>query len=170
MEDGMVSSRFKAIPAILLVLSFAVTVSRAQAQSGSEADSAAIKKAVAAFSDAFNRHDPHGCVARYVEDGDFSGLSGTVSHGSKELEQHYTSAFTGSLKNVRSTFTVKRIRFVTPDIAGVDLTWSAAGSLAADGSINPVRNGLINLLMTKHNGQWLITIYHESELPPPSPK
>jgi uncharacterized protein (TIGR02246 family) len=170
MEDGMVSSRVKAIPAILLLLSFAVLVPRAQAQSGSDADSAAIKKAVAAFSDGFNHHDPHAVVARYVEDGDFSGLSGTVSHGSKELEQHYTSIFSGSLKNVHSTFTVKRIRFLTPDIAGVDLTWSAAGALAADGSVSPVRNGLINLVMTKHNGQWLITLYHESELPPPSPK
>lgn len=166
----MVSSRFKAIPAMLLALTFALTVSSSRAQSGSETDSAAIKKAVAAFSDAFNHHDPHGCVARYVSDGDFSGLSGTVSHGSKELEEHYTSVFTGSLKSVRSTFTVKRIRFLTPDIAGVDVTWSAAGTLAADGSVNPVRNGIINLVMTKHNGQWLITIYHESELPPPSPK
>jgi uncharacterized protein (TIGR02246 family) len=166
----MVRSRVKAIPAILLLLSLAVPVSQAQMQSGSDADSAAIKKAVAAFSDGFNHHDPHAVVARYVEDGDFSGLSGVVSHGSKELEQHYVSVFTGALKNVHSTFTVTRIRFLTPDMAGVDLTWKAEGALAADGSVSPVRNGLINLVMTKHNGQWLITLYHESELPPPSPK
>ncbi len=166
----MLPTRVKTVPAMLLLLSLVTTVPLARSQSGSDADSAAIKKAVAAFSDAFNHHDPHAVVMRYVEDGDFSGLSGTVSHGSKELQEHYTSVFTGALRNVHSTFAVTRIRFITPDIAGVDLTWSAAGAFAADGSVSPVRNGLINLVMTKHNGQWLITLYHESELPAPASK
>jgi len=37
-----------------------------------DADSAAIKQSVAAFSDAWNRHDSHAVAMRYVEDGDFS--------------------------------------------------------------------------------------------------
>ncbi len=167
----MFSIHAKRLGALFLVLAFSVSVCSAQTQAKfSDAEEAAIKQSVARFSDAFNHHDAQACAARYTDDGDFVGIAGQFSHGHKELLEHYNGIFNGYLKAVRSTFVVIRIRFLAPNMAGVDFTWKAEGALAPDGSEAPVRNGLINLVMTRHNGQWLFTTYHEAMFPPPAPK
>ena len=166
----MLFTRGRRMGLSILLTFFFAAISTAQTSSGSSADSAAIQKSVASFSDAFNRHDPRACAARYVEDGDFTGLQGKLSHGRKELEEHYTSVFTTGLKTVRSSFELKSIRFLTPEIASVDIEWTANGSKAPDGSDLPTRKGLINWVMTRRGGQWLIAVYHESEFNLPASK
>jgi uncharacterized protein (TIGR02246 family) len=169
MEDAMFSTRTKAMLVIFSLFSVSVGISWAQSNMA-DADSAAIKQSVAAFTDAWNRHDPHGVAMRYVEDGDFSSTQGNASHGWKELEEHYVSIFTTFLKAAHRADTVKSIRFLTPTMASVDIDWQMTGAKAPDGSEAPLRKGLLNWVMTKNNGQWMITIYHESLFTPPPPK
>jgi len=135
-----------------------------------DGDSAAIKQAVAAFTDAWNRHDPHAVAMLYVPDGDFSSTQGLTSHGSKELEDHYVSIFGSFLKNAHRADTVKSIRFITPTIAEVDIDWQMTGAKTPDGADAPPRKGLLDWVMTKQNGQWMITVYHESLFTPPPAK
>ena len=158
----MILIRTRMALAVLLFLSFSAVSSWAQKPSGMDADSAAIKQSVAAWEDAWNRHDAHATAMRYVEDGDFSNTMGVPSHGWKELEGHYTTIFTTNLKNAHRTDTVKSIRFLTPEIASVDIDWQMTGAKGPDGSEIPLRKGLLTWIVTKHNGEWLITIYHES--------
>jgi len=128
-----------------------------------DADSAAIKQCVAAWEDAWNRHDAHATAMAYVEDGEFSSTTGVPSHGWKELEAHYNEIFTTFLKDAHRTDTVRSIRFLTPDIASVDIDWQMTGARTRDGKDAPNRKGLLTWVVTKqHNGQWMITIYHES--------
>jgi uncharacterized protein (TIGR02246 family) len=148
--------------AIFLFVSFSAAVSWAQMPSSMDADSAAIKQCVAAWEDAWNRHDAHATATRYVEDGDFSSTTGIPSHGWKELEEHYNAIFTTFLKDAHRTDVVKSIRFLTPEIASVDIDWQMTGAKTRDGQDVPIRKGLLNWIVTKHNGQWMITIYHES--------
>jgi uncharacterized protein (TIGR02246 family) len=127
-----------------------------------DADSTAIKQCVAAWEDAWNRHDAHATARSYVEDGDVSSTTGIPSHGWKELEDHYNDIFTTFLKDAQRTDTVKSIRFLTPDIASVDIDWQMMGAKTRDGKDAPNRKGLLTWIVTKRNGQWMITIYHES--------
>ena len=167
----MFSTRARVALAVFVIASFSAAVSWAQMQSNpSDADSAAIRQSVAAFSDAWNRHDAHATAMRYVEDGDFSSTQGEPSHGWKELEQHYVTIFTTFLKNAHRTDTLKSIRLLTPTMASVDINWQVTGALKPDGSEAPPRGGLLNWVMTKQNGQWMITVYHESLFTPPQPK
>jgi uncharacterized protein (TIGR02246 family) len=155
----MISVQLKAALTVLLFLAFSAASSRAQMPSTKDADTAAIKQSVAAFADAWNSHDAHAVAMRYVEDGDFSSIKGETSHGRKELEEHYTTIFTTFLKNAHTTDTVKSIRFLGPDIASVDIDWLVTEPNAPGGIL---RKGLLTWIVTKHNGQWMITIYHES--------
>ncbi len=67
------------------------------------------------------------------------------------------------LKDAHRTDTVKSIRFLTPEIASVDIDWQMTGAKTRDGQDAPNRKGLLTWIVTKqHNGQWMITIYHES--------
>ncbi len=81
----------------------------------------------------------------------------------KELEAHYNEIFTTFLKDAHRTDTVRSIRFLTPEIASVDIDWQMTGARTRDGKDAPNRKGLLTWVVTKqHNGQWMITIYHES--------
>lgn len=154
----MISVPSKVALAFLLVLTFSAAGSRAQMSSNRDADTAAIKQTVAAFADTWNSHDAHAVAMRYVEDGDFSSVKGESSHGRKELEDHYTTIFSTFLKNAHTTDTVRSIRFLAPDIASVDIDWLVTDPNAPGGVL---RKGLLTWVLTKRNGQWMITIYHE---------
>ena len=158
----MISTRMKMALAVVLFFSFTAAPSWGQMPSSMDAESAAIKQCVAAWEDAWNRHDAHATAMRYVQDGDFSSTTGIPSHGWKELENHYNEIFTTFLKDAQRTDTVKSIRFLTPEIASVDIDWQMTGAKTRDGKDAPNRTGLLTWIVTKHNGQWMITIYHES--------
>ena len=157
----MTSIRAKAAPAVLLLLAFSAAGIWAQKQMGSEADSAAIKQAVAAWSAAWNSHDAHTTAMKYEENGSFSSTTAVESHGWKELEEHYNSIFTTFLKDAHRTDTVRSIHFLTPDIASVDIDWQMTGAKTREGVDVPFRKGLLTWIVSKRNGAWLITIYHE---------
>ena len=166
----MFSTCMKAVVVSFLFI-FSAVVARPQMHSNmADADSAAIKQSVAAFTDAWNHHDPHAVAMRYVEDGDFSSTQGIPSHGAKELEEHYVSIFGTFLKNAHRTDVVRSIRFITPSIASVDIDWQMTGAKTPDGADAPLRKGLLNWVMTKQNGEWMITVYHESLFTPSPPK
>jgi uncharacterized protein (TIGR02246 family) len=164
----MTWTRERATVAVLLFVSFPLAMAWGQSQSNTaDADSTAIKQAVADYTDAFNRHDGHATGASFTEDADLTNMRGMSNHGRKEVEEHYASIYAGFLKNAHRTDSVKSIRFVTPSTALVDSDWEMTGSKAPDGSnIDlPLRKGLLDLVMTKQNGRWLISIFHETEFP-----
>jgi uncharacterized protein (TIGR02246 family) len=148
----------KAALAVLLLLTFSAPGSRAQISSNHDADTAAIKQFVANFVDTWNSHDAHGVAMHYVEDGDFSSIKAEPSHGRKELEDHYNTIFTTFLKNAHTTDTVRSIRFLSPDLASVDIDWLVTEPSAPGGVL---RKGLLTWILSKRNGQWMIVIYHE---------
>jgi uncharacterized protein (TIGR02246 family) len=154
----MISVQSKAALAVFLFLTFSATGSRAQMAASRDADTAAIKQCVAAFADTWNSHDARGVAMHYVEDGDFSSIKGEASHGRKELEDHYTTIFSTFLKNAHTTDTVRSVRFLGPDVASVDIDWLVNDPGAPGGVL---RKGLLTWIVTKRNGQWMITIYHE---------
>jgi len=167
----MFSTRVRVLVTASFLFVFSAVGAWAQMHSAmADGDSAAIKQAVAAFTDAWNRHDPHAVAMLYVPDGDFSSTQGLTSHGSKELEDHYVSIFGSFLKNAHRADTVKSIRFITPTIAEVDIDWQMTGAKTPDGADAPSRKGLLDWVMTKQNGQWMITVYHESLFTPPPAK
>ena len=158
----MRSSQKTTALAVFLFFSSASGLLWAQMASSRDADSAGIKQCVVAWEDAWNRHDAHATAMAYEEDGDFSSTTGIPSHGWKELEAHYNEIFTTFLKDAHRTDQVKSIRFLSADMASVDIDWQMSGARTRDGKDAPNRKGLLTWVVTKRNGHWMITIYHES--------
>lgn len=143
-----------------LLASFPLAVSLARQQSDTSTDSAAIKQAVALYSDALNRHDARATAMMFSEDADFRDSAGTSFHGRKGIEEGFTSLFAGRLKTAQRKDSVRSIRFLTPQIAAVDNDWEVTGLKAPDGSDLPPSRGIHAWIMTKQNGHWLITVFH----------
>jgi|SRR5579872_5121698 len=152
--------------ALALLLFCPALPSQAQEQAqGSEADAKAIKQVFAEFYESFSRHDAHAAAMTFAEDADFTNMAGAHQHGRTEVEAHLAMLFAGALKDARRTDIVKSIRFLTPNLASVDADTVISGTKAADGSEAPPRKGLMVTTMTKQNGRWLISVFHEVEFP-----
>jgi uncharacterized protein (TIGR02246 family) len=159
----MMALRLKMALPVVLFFAIAATLLAAQMPANKDSDSAAIKQCVAAWEDAWNRHDAQATAAAYVQDGDFSSTTGVPSHGAKELEAHYNEIFTTFLKDAHRTDQVRSIRFLTPDIASIDIDWQMTGARTRDGKDAPNRKGLLTWIVSRQpGGRWMITIYHES--------
>jgi uncharacterized protein (TIGR02246 family) len=144
--------------------------SSAQSQPASpEAESAAITKTCADFSENFTRHDAHGVAITFADDADFTNMRGNHSHGRKDIETWFAGLFKGNLKDSVRTDMVRSIRYFSPELASVDLDTVITGTKAADGSEISARKGLMIVLMTKQDGHWYIGTFHESEYPPTRP-
>jgi uncharacterized protein (TIGR02246 family) len=162
----MVFPRIVVALAVFLAPLRALPVSPAQEQSKTaEADAAAIKQVFTDFYENFTRHDARAAAMDFAADADFTNMRGIHRHGRKEIEEWLASLFTGNLKDSRRTDIVRSIRFLTPELASVDADTVITGTRAADGSEIPPRNGLMIVTMTKQNGRWMISIFHEAEFP-----
>jgi uncharacterized protein (TIGR02246 family) len=168
-EESALRQSFRlAAPAVAVVLSVLPCAIRAQTQpSGTDADTAAITKTCAAFSESFSRHDAHGVAMTFAGDADFTNMNGRHTHGRKDIEAWFVELFRGNLKDSQRTDTVKSIRFFTPDLAAADADTVITGTHSADGSELPPRKGLMIVMMTKEGGRWFIGTFHEAEYPAP---
>jgi uncharacterized protein (TIGR02246 family) len=156
--------------AIALILFAPPPAARAQDSSKpADADSAAIKQTFTDFYESFSHHDAHATAMIFAEDADFTNMRGIRRHGRNDIEQWFASLFKGNLKASNRTDIVRSIRFFTPQTATVDADTVITGTKAADGSDVPPRKGLMIVTMTKQNGRWLISVFHEAEFPAPPP-
>jgi uncharacterized protein (TIGR02246 family) len=127
---------------------------------------AGIKTLADGYTDSFNQHDPHALSMWFTEDGDFISVQQTTSHGRKAIEDHFEELFSARLKNAHRTCTVKNVRFITPDVATVTMDYILTDTIGLNGEKVPVRKGLYDWIVSRQNGKWLISVLHESELPP----
>jgi len=157
--------------AALFPFLLSLAASPAQAQTKPSDADAAIKQTIAAYTDAFNRHDGHAQALTYTEDAELTNTRGMSYHGRKEIERRFTFNFSGRYKDAHRTDTVTKIWMLTPEIALVQARFEMTGAKADDGSEIPIRKGLIDPIMRKQpDGHWLISIFHEAEFQAPTPK
>jgi uncharacterized protein (TIGR02246 family) len=130
-----------------------------------EADEKAIKQVLTDFVGAWNHHDAKAFSMVFTEDADFTNVRGMSAHGRTEVEKMHAPRFATNFKDSNQKMTETKIRFITSDIAAVDVHWEMTGAKGPDGQEISLRKGLANLIMTRSSGQWLILIMHNMDLP-----
>jgi len=129
-------------------------------------DEKAIRQLVADFVEAWNKHDAQAFAETFTEDADFTSVRGDSAHGRKAVEDFHAPMFATRFKNTHQTAVDIQIRFLSSDIASVDVRWEMTGALESDGTTIPIRKGLLNWAVTRHGGRWLISVMHNQELTP----
>ena len=123
-----------------------------------------IRQVMGKFVEAWNCHDAKAFSMVFAEDADFTNVRGMRAHGRAVIEQFHAPLFETFFKSSRQTITDTKIRFLKPDVAAVDAQWEMSGARNADGTQRPLRKGLLNLVMLKQAGDWLIAVMHNMEL------
>ena len=155
---------FLSLPLLLTLISSSAP-SQTAAPPNREQDEKAIKEVLTRFVEAWNRHDAKAFSMLFAEDADFTNVRGMSAHGRTEVEKMHAPRFATNFKDSNQKITETKIRFITADVAAVDARWEMTGAKGQDGQEIPLRKGLLNFIMTRSNGQWLILIMHNMDLP-----
>jgi uncharacterized protein (TIGR02246 family) len=130
-----------------------------------EKDRAVIAQTVAALADAWNKHDVHAFSLTFTEDADFTNVAGVHARGRTNIESLHAGVFASVFKDSHQTAQLRRIRFLTPELATVDVDWQMSGATTPDGTPRGNRRGLINCIVSKQSdGSWLFDVFHNTEL------
>ena len=155
---------FLSLPLLLILISSSGP-SQTVTPPSREQDEKGIKQVLTAFVEAWNHHDAKAFSMVFAEDADFTNVRGMSAHGRAEVEKFHAPRFATKFKGSNQKIAEIRIRFITPDVAAVDARWEMTGAKGPDGQDIPLRKGLLNFIMTRSSGQWLIMIMHNMDLP-----
>ena len=155
---------FLSLPLLLILISSSA-FSQTVTPPSREQDEKGIKQVLTGFVEAWNHHDAKAFSMVFAEDADFTNVRGMSAHGRAEVEKFHAPRFATKFKDSNQKIAEIKIRFITPDVAAVDARWEMTGAKGPDGQDIPLRKGLLNFIMTRSSGQWLIMIMHNMELP-----
>ena len=156
---------------IALALFSISSFSRAADVPEQNADEKAVRALVAALGDAFAKLDAHAFSMVFHEDADFTNVWGMTAHGRKAIEEFHRPLLEGdgaepipSFKHAELKVLDTKVRFLRPDVACVDATWTQTGA-GQNGRDMGARKGLLMLIATKDRDGWGIAVMHNMDLP-----
>ncbi len=154
-------------------LLFVVTLSGSYAAevTGQPNNEKPIRALLDSFGMAFAQSDAHAFSMVFHEDADFTNVWGMTAHGRKAIEDFHRPLLEGdgagmipSFKNAAFKVVETHIRFVRPDVAFADVTWTQTGAVQ-NGQDMGARKGLLMLVATREGDTWGIAIMHNMDLP-----
>jgi len=135
------------------------------------AEEALIRKVVDAEEDAWNRGDAKAFAARFQEDGSFTDVFGAISRSRAELEKRQVELFAAHFKGSLLALKVRRIRFLRPDIAIVDIDTEVTGSHKLPPAIHvdadKVLRTRLQQVMAKTGTDWVVAAFHNVDVKTP---
>ncbi|MGE5568725.1 MAG: SgcJ/EcaC family oxidoreductase [Rhodospirillales bacterium] len=131
----------------------------------------AVRAAIENLADAMNRCDAAAYAACFTEDGEYTSVMGMYSQGREAIRSFHEQLFAPtqipglpSFRNALLTIRETRVRLLRPDVATADVHWGLLGAVGPDGRAWPERRGLLNCVLVKESGQWLVAVSHNMNL------
>ena len=135
-------------------------------------EEAAIRRLTAEQVSAWNVGDGKGYANHVGADVSFTNLFGMVMYGRAAFEQRHTEILSTFYKGTTKSHVIRRIRFVTPDVAIVDIDNEVRGVRSMPNGIAIPKDGVVKTqlmeIFVKRNGRWLVEAYHNVDVKPPN--
>lgn len=113
-----------------------------------------IRALVAAYEDAFDRHDPSAVGAFYTDDADIVIRNSPVIHGRQAILDWWRTYFSEP-RPYRAILIIDEIRMMAPAVALITLTVTGADP-QSDTELLPVRYTRATWVVVREEGKWLI--------------
>ena len=143
-----------------------------QAAAAPGPDEAAIRAIVAEQVVAWNAGDGKGYAAHLAPDASFTNIFGTLLYGSAAFETRHSQILATFYKGTIKQHAIRRIRFVTPQVAPVDIDNEVRGVKSMPPGIALPENGVVKTqlmeVFAKRRGRWWIEAYHNVDVKPSS--
>lgn len=159
------------MPRVVAVLIAALVVSRPAAVSAQDpAAEMAIRAIVAAQAVAWDAGDGTAYAADLAPDASFTNLFGMVMYGAPAFAERHRQILSTFYKGTTKHHAIRRIRFVTQDVAIVDIDNEVRGVTAMPAGIGLPPDGVIRTqlmeVFVRRNGRWWIEAYHNVDVKP----
>ncbi len=155
---------------LFLLLANALSVV-AQRPTTTNPDDARIRQIVVEEESAWNRGNARDYAAHFEENGGFTNVVGSVTFGRQGFEERHAQLFATAFKNTQISLTIRRIRFVRPDVAIVDIDTAMTGYKALPHGVRAAADGTVQTrlqqVMVKQDGDWWIVAYHNVDVKTP---
>lgn len=129
---------------------------------------AAIRAIVAEQAAAWDAGDAAGYAKHVSPDVSFTNLFGMVMYGAAPFIARHTDILATFYKGTTKHHVIHRIRFVTPDVAIVDIDNEVRGVKAMPGGIAVPPDGVIKTqlmeVFVRRDGKWVIEAYHNVDV------
>jgi uncharacterized protein (TIGR02246 family) len=159
------STTFLLISIIGLFVCYVVT-GDAQSQTA-RADEEAIRKIIAATTDAFNQHDAKAFVRFYTPDAELVTVRGERMNGAVEIEKGLATVFATRAKMAALKTLDVTIRFIRRDVAIAHVTNEMSGVLNAQGEQQRPHRELSIRVLVKDEGIWRVSAFHNTIISSP---
>ena len=134
-------------------------------------DAAAEKEIRAAVADqviAWNAGDGPGYARDLAPDVSFTNVFGMVMYGAPAFTKRQCEILSTFFRGTTKRHVIRRLRFVTPDVAIVDIDNEVQGVKKMPAGIVVPPDGVLRTqlmeVFVRHEGRWLIEAYHNVEL------
>ena len=131
---------------------------------------AAIRAIVAEQASAWNRGDGEGYARQVAPEVSFTNLFGMVIYGKGPFTQRHSEILATFYKGTTKHHAIRRIRFLTPDVAVVDIDNEVRGVKSMPGGIAVPADGVIRTqlmeVFVRRQQQWWVEAYHNVDVKP----
>ena len=129
---------------------------------------APIRAIVAEQVVAWNAGDGPAYARHLAPDASFTNLFGMVMYGAPAFAQRHAEILATFYKGTTKQHVIRRIRFVTPDVAIVDIDNQVRGVKAMPAGIVVPADGIVKTqlmeIFVRRNGRWSIEAYHNVDV------
>ena len=134
------------------LIAFSLYLVAIQAAPSEQEDERTIRAMVDQAILRLNRGDVTAFEDFWDKDADYVGVDGRLTKGRSQIQSLFREMAKGGAG--QQTATIEQIRFITPELATVDGSWTVAGARDARGKELPLIKGRGFELVQKKNGRW----------------
>lgn len=160
------------------LLSLALLLVAAWVPGAASAQDAAAEKAIRQIvtdqAAAWTAGDGARYSSRLSADASFTNLFGMVMYGKPAFEARHQEILATFYKGTTKAHTIRKIRFITPDVAIVDIDNEVHGVKAMPPGIVVPPDGVIKTqlmeVFVRRAGEWWVEAYHNVDTKPAAPR